>query len=112
MECNCDMRTKLVGDGCEACNPALALEHANATIADQAEEIKRLRTALLSIAEGYLGDERWQANYDRIRAVAVAALAEKNGLTPNAGSEVLYWKCPHCGSEVPGDHADLHECGP
>lgn len=26
MECKCDMRTKLVGDGCEACNPTLALD--------------------------------------------------------------------------------------
>lgn len=24
MECNCNMRTKLVGDGCAACNPELA----------------------------------------------------------------------------------------
>ena len=26
MECNCDLRTKLVGDGCEVCNPKLAAE--------------------------------------------------------------------------------------
>lgn len=26
MECKCNMRTKLVGDGCEACNPTLALD--------------------------------------------------------------------------------------
>lgn len=24
MECTCNLRTKLVGDGCEACNPGLA----------------------------------------------------------------------------------------
>lgn len=28
MECKCDLRTRLVGDGCEACNPELALERA------------------------------------------------------------------------------------
>ena len=28
MECKCDMRTKLIGDGCEACNPGLALDMA------------------------------------------------------------------------------------
>lgn len=33
-----------------------------------------LRAALRNIAEGNLGDQPWQANYDRIRAVAVAAL--------------------------------------
>jgi len=26
MDCNCDLRTKLVGDGCEVCNPKLAAE--------------------------------------------------------------------------------------
>ena len=26
MECNCNLRTKLVGDGCEDCNPELAAQ--------------------------------------------------------------------------------------
>lgn len=25
-QCNCDLRTKLVGDGCQYCNPELAAE--------------------------------------------------------------------------------------
>ena len=34
MECKCNLREKLVGDGCESCNPAKALEYAKETIAD------------------------------------------------------------------------------
>jgi len=34
--CNCDMRTKLVGDGCEICNPIRAVEYYK-------EEVERLR---------------------------------------------------------------------
>lgn len=36
MECKCNLREKLVGDGCEVCNPSKALENAK-------EEIERLR---------------------------------------------------------------------
>ena len=42
MECKRDMRTKLVGDGCEACTPTLALEYAKQTIADQTEDLARV----------------------------------------------------------------------
>lgn len=42
MKCKCDMRTKLLGDGCEACNPQLALDMAlgaywEAAVAEGAE---------------------------------------------------------------------------
>lgn len=42
MKCKCDMRTKLVGDGCEACNPQLVLDMAlgaywDAAVAEGAE---------------------------------------------------------------------------
>ena len=35
-QCKCNMRERLVGDGCEVCNPAKALEYAK-------DEIERLR---------------------------------------------------------------------
>lgn len=38
-------------------------------------EVERLRAALRNIAEGNLGDARWQANYARIKEVAAEALA-------------------------------------
>lgn len=42
MECKCDLRTKLVGDGCEACHPALAAELAaeSAKITKEGIEVK------------------------------------------------------------------------
>ncbi|OJW46203.1 MAG: hypothetical protein BGO63_03795 [Candidatus Accumulibacter sp. 66-26] len=45
MACNCDLRTKLVGDGCSICNPALAAdlnaEHQTEVLAQMSEEEKR-----------------------------------------------------------------------
>lgn len=41
-------------------------------------ENERMKAALRNIAEGNLGDAAWQANYDRIRAVAFVALGVSN----------------------------------
>lgn len=41
-ECKCDLRTKMVGDGCEVCNPAKALEYAKMTIDDLEQDNARL----------------------------------------------------------------------
>lgn len=35
MTCNCDMRTKLVGDGCSGCNPKLANQISNENAFDK-----------------------------------------------------------------------------
>lgn len=37
-KCECTLAEKLVGDGCEVCNPSLALEYAQDTIADLEKE--------------------------------------------------------------------------
>lgn len=53
--CTCEIRTKLVGDGCEVCNPAKALEYAKERIAElessltaEAEHAAQLRKALIA----------------------------------------------------------------
>ena len=53
-ECNCDMRTKLTGDGCEICNSIKALEYAKETIEDltqQLEETERKAGEMRSIGQ-------------------------------------------------------------
>jgi hypothetical protein len=89
-ECQCDLRTKLVGDGCEVCNPALALEYAKQTIDDLRAEVEALRAAAL---------RQWKADaslyampHDCSRDEHIAALDEHDAahaalgalLTPNA----------------------------
>lgn len=41
-ECKCNVREKLVGDGCEVCNPAKALEYAKGTIADLEDRLREI----------------------------------------------------------------------
>jgi hypothetical protein len=52
MECKCDMRTKLVGDGCEVCNPGLALDYAKITITDLQDEVAELKKLARLVANG------------------------------------------------------------
>lgn len=44
--CKCDFRTRMVGDGCEVCNPAKELEYTKDIIAVQDAEIDRLNSCL------------------------------------------------------------------
>ena len=40
--CECDLREKLVGDGCEICNPVKALEYAKETITDLEARLREI----------------------------------------------------------------------
>lgn len=52
-ECQCDLRTRLVGDGCERCNPQMAIDILQERLdelrsaADQADEEYRAEIARL-----------------------------------------------------------------
>lgn len=42
-ECECNLRTRLVGDGCEHCNPKRTIDFLKAEIDDLRSEVERLR---------------------------------------------------------------------
>jgi RecA/RadA recombinase len=56
-ECKCKLATKLVGDGCHACNPAYAYEMSVLTIKDLEVERDTLAKAL-EVAENLLRSYR------------------------------------------------------
>jgi hypothetical protein len=47
MKCKCSMAIKVLGEGCEACNPAQALEYAKDTIIGLNVEIDELKISSL-----------------------------------------------------------------
>ena len=46
-DCTCDLRTRLIGDGCSVCNPTLALACADETI----DELRAVNAELLEALE-------------------------------------------------------------
>ncbi len=75
MKCKCDFRTFMVGDGCDVCNPAKALEYARETIDEQAALIQEMGEALEELSA-----EEWRDDFDPVldkaRTRARSALAK------------------------------------
>lgn len=77
MECTCNLRTKLVGDGCAVCNPALAAELAAGleVLADMSSDEKR---AALRFCETCDDDEGYDVPKLLMkRLVALGLVADK-----------------------------------
>lgn len=55
MDCKCNMRERLVGDGCEVCNPDKSLDYAKGTIEDTEEALKRSLAALRQMYDAFWG---------------------------------------------------------
>lgn len=73
MTCECSMRTKLIGDGCEICNPEKALEYAKDALLESESHrrdlislLKEMRNAL---AGKYMLSPEGRAYLKKIDAV-------------------------------------------
>lgn len=75
------------GDEHCSCDAVAVLRDTRRTLNDAAD----YRQALRNIAEGNLGDAPWQANYDKIRRVANAALAGHGQMTGDPIEDALRW---------------------
>lgn len=89
MECKCDMRTKLVGDGCEVCNPALALDHAKERIA----ELEKALRKLVDIEDGPgMAVIGWEEAMEAARSVLNRSLGVRCAVNWKIGSWArLHW---------------------
>ena len=92
-ECKCNLRTRLVGDGCERCNPQMAIDILKERLeelraaADQADEeyraeIARLRPTdeereAIEKAIGRELDAEWYGGKEPDRVVALRGLLER-----------------------------------
>ena len=97
-ECKCNLRTRLVGDGCEKCNPQMAIELLIERLAelraaaDQADEEYRAEIARLRLTDAERDDmacaaSRLESDPNGPRDLQVAAtlrgLLDRHGCLPD-----------------------------
>lgn len=89
--CNCDMRTKLVGDGCEICNPELAADIARDNLEDAAD----------SVASEVLHhiDQMYPAMWEGVPKAA------RTSVRNTIRQQVIRYLSPNARDQVPGARA-------
>jgi hypothetical protein len=92
-ECKCNLRTRLVGDGCERCNPQMAIDILKERLdelrsaADQADEEYRAEIARLRLTDAERSAIRDAADrYASITPESAATAATLRGLLERTGS--------------------------
>lgn len=107
VKCDCNLRTRLVGDGCHICNPALALEYLRETVEEQADRIAELEAAL---AESISMAAKICDGRDALEAALAEAQKERDRALEDAGAARLAfddWRVAHSTVQLEAENERL-----